>query len=482
MLIMAIDIADRRELLWDHYLIDESLTTAHDVMHHPVRRELIMTNNAPWEADGWTYYTILLDNGLYRMYYLCMPMYNREHTKHDPPFHHICYSESKDGIHWDKPRLNICEYNGSAENNIVVITDTMDAFHVFVDKNPLCPPNEIYKAVYTKPGNRLWCMTSADGIHFSEGWEITDKGKFDSHNTAFWDPEKQKYICHFRDFHDRNNTRIRDIRRIESLDFKTWSKQEAIAYTDNRYDYHMYTNGIQPYYRAPHLYIGLPARYTERIEWTSAYDRLCGAQQRKRRMQYHPRYGLALTDGLLMTSRDLETWVRHNEAFIRPGPESRLRWVYGDGYAGHGLVPTQAENKGEDDEISLYVSGNHWSDEPVQVWRHTIRADGFISLNAGYEPLEIVTKPIRFKGDKLEINFATSAAGESVVQLCDELGNILPGYASAPQFGDSIDRQIDFPKPVKTLEGTPVRLRFILRDADLFSFKFSDDGSQKTRK
>ena len=102
----------------------------------------------------------------------------------------------------------------------------------------------------------------------------------------------------------------------------------------------MYTNNVQPYFRAPQLYVAFPARYTERKEWTANYDALCGAEHRKWRMQFHPRYGLAVTDGLFMTSRDGKSFRRWNEAFLRPGPESPKRWVYGDGYAAYGLIAT----------------------------------------------------------------------------------------------------------------------------------------------
>ena len=470
---MAIDIRDQRELFIDDYLLDTARTTAAETLHHPVRREMIFTNDAPWEADGWTYYTVIKDGGIYRMYYLCMPMFNREHTKHDPPFHHICYAQSADGIHWEKPNLGICEIDGSKDNNVIVVTDTMDAFHVFRDANPACPPSERFKAVYTKPHHQLWTMISEDGIHFNEGWLLTDQGKFDSHNTAFYDAERGVYVCHFRDFHQKDGVGIRDIRRMESKDFRVWSAPEPIRYTDERYDFQMYTNGIQPYFRAPHIYVGLPARYTERTPaWTKAYDNLCGAERRRYRMQFHPRFGLALTDGLLMTSRDLRLWNRHNEAFLRPGPESRLRWVYGDGYAGYGLVPTRADVLGEDDELSLYAPGNCWSDEPVQAWRYTLRMDGFISRDAGFEPREVVTKPITFTGDALEINFATSAAGCCAIALCDESGAPLPGYDSGELFGDSTDRRVDFDAPLAALAGKPIILRFALRDAALYSFRF----------
>ena len=474
---MAHNIGGNRELLIDNALIDTARTTAQEVLHHPVRRECVMTNSAPWEADGWVYYTLIQEQGFIRMYYLCMPMYNREHTRHDPPFHHICYAESTDGVHWNKPELGICEINGSTRNNVIVLSETMDALHVFLDKNPACPRDERYKAVLTRPHHQLWCMLSEDGVHFRMGWMLSDNGVFDSHNTAFWDERLRCYVCYMRDFHDgANGERIRDIRRIESTDFKNWSEPERISYTDSPYDFHMYTNGVQPYFRAPQLYVAFPARYTERKEWTANYDALCGAEHRKWRMQFHPRYGLAVTDGLFMTSRDGKSFRRWNEAFLRPGPESPKRWVYGDGYAAYGLIATPTGVEGEDDELSFYATGNDWSDTPVQLFRYTLRLDGFVSRSAPYAGGEVVTQPLCFAGDALHINFATSAAGSLRVVIEDEAGSALPGFDSGELFGDAADRTVHFDGNLAAIAGQPVRLRFILRDADLYAFQFCTEG------
>ena len=54
-------------------------------------------------------------------------------------------------------------------------------------------------------------------------------------------------------------------------------------------------------------------------------------EHRQRRMKFHPRYGTAVTDGQFMTSRDGRTFRRWDEAFLRPGPERRDNWLYGDG-------------------------------------------------------------------------------------------------------------------------------------------------------
>ena len=84
-----------------------------------------------------------------------------------------------------------------------------------------------------------------------------------------------------------------------------------------------------------------------------------------------------------------------------------------------------------------------------------------------------MTKPFTFEGSELEINFSSSAFGDITVTVCDEKGNELEGYKSIKIFGDSTSRKVRFEKDLKFLENKPVRLKFELRDTNLYSFKFN---------
>ena len=90
---------------------------------------------------------------------------------------------------------------------------------------------------------------------------------------------------------------------------------------------------------------------------------------------------------------------------------------------------------------------------------------------------EMITKPITFKGGKLTMNFSSSVAGGVQVEIQDAEGKAIPGFSledAEPQFGDSIQRSAVWKNStdVSTLAGKPVRLRFVLNDADLYSIKF----------
>ena len=90
---------------------------------------------------------------------------------------------------------------------------------------------------------------------------------------------------------------------------------------------------------------------------------------------------------------------------------------------------------------------------------------------------ELVTKPVRFKGKKLAMNFSSSAAGGLRVEIQAADGKPVPGFAlddCPPIFGDSIERTVTwkYGGDVSSLAGKPVRVRFVLNDADLYSLKF----------
>ena len=106
-----------------------------------------------------------------------------------------------------------------------------------------------------------------------------------------------------------------------------------------------------------------------------------------------------------------------------------------------------------------------------------MRLDGFVSVQAPMAGGDVVTKPLRFQGRRLALNFATSAAGRIRVEIQDAKGVPFPGFALGdcpPLFGDSVERIVNWNagKEVSSLAGQAVRLRFEVADADLFSFQF----------
>ncbi len=218
-------------------------------------------------------------------------------------------------------------------------------------------------------------------------------------------------------------------------------------------------------------------RYIER-ENLAPMKALPDPGNRELRAAAHPRYGHALSETLLMTSRDGVEFNRRDEAFLRPGPERPATWHYGAHNLAWGIVETDSTFlTGAGKELSLYASESYWHGKGSAVRRYTMRLDGFVSVSANWNGGKLLTKPITFLGDKLELNFSTPAAGHVRVEIQDTEGRPMPGFSleECPHyFGDSVSKSISwFDDPtISSLAGQSVQILFELKDANLFSFRF----------
>ncbi len=501
---------DGLQPVWDKTIIDENATTADFNIGEPIRREMVFSPDLPWEGD-FCYANAFKDGDIYRMYYLTHINYNDKCPKYtyseDEVLANkwllyyanlfICYAESKDGLHWERPNLGICEYKGNKENNIILRSEDLpgrftmwDNFFVFKDTNPNCPEDERYKGlgfdvkildedVESSFREALSYYASADGKNFRFMRTLrVSEGTYDTLNTCSYDEKTGKYVLYYRGWHNipEDGDRIkgtRDIKRAESVDFINWTGFEQIEFNDKE-DYPLYTNNVMRYYRNPNILVGFPTRYTERKEWTNNYEELPWFEKRREKIQTaHPREGLALTDTIFMCSRDGKKWDRSNEAFITPGVEAKQNWVYGDCYPAYMMTETPAED-GVNKEISMFMPqpnrGEDKMENPENLYRYTIRRDGFAYYKAKANGAKVVTTPFVFEGNQMKINFSTSAYGNMYITMRDSEGN---EAKTCELFGDSDHRNVKFENAnIADFAGKEVTLTFEMKDAKLYSFEF----------
>ncbi|MCU6712018.1 hypothetical protein M6D81_25265 [Paenibacillus sp. J5C_2022] len=503
---MIENIGSRRELFLDDDLIHS--TTARLMLQKPVKRDVCFRFDAPHEGNGNLFPVLIKDNDKYLLYYIAAHRnsedgkvdYTTKENRDNYPLYACCI-ESQDGINWSRPSIGAVEVNGSTDNNIVLYKADLDNFVPFIDGNPDCPPDERFKAIEANRKvpfdysmrRKLYRFKSADGYQWKPMSDepLSVPGNFDSSNLAFWDAERQKYWAYVRNFHkisvddtsdeanedavDDTGEGIRDIRWCESTDFQNWSEPELLDF-EGGLDIPLYVSAVTPYYRAPHVFLGFPARYVERKQWSPAFDQMSDPEHRKNRMLHHPRYGLAITDCLLMSSRDGKRWRRSDDAYLTPGITSDHNWVYGDCFLTIGMQETKSDTVGEPNEISMYAFENNWKDQCL-LRRYTIRQDGFMSLRADAVGHETLTKPFTFEGRQLTLNVSTSAVGGMKVELQDISGKTIPGYSLEECdeiFGDRLDYIVSWngKYDVSPLVGQAIRMRFFMKDVDLYSFKF----------
>ena len=439
----------QRELFVDDHLIAAMTGDAKQHLNQPEPREVVLTTDAPWEGNTSAYYTIFRDGDLFRMYYRASH-WDTE-AKKEAHREVTCYAESRDGIRWVKPKLGLFEFNGSRENNIVIDGVGTHCFVAFKDGNPNCPPEARYKGIARgRPVGKkgLYIYESPDGIH----WKLTrdepviTEGAFDSQNLAFWDAHTQQY----REYHRSFVNGVRAIMTGTSSDFIHWSEPVLLKYQEGIPMQHLYTNAVQPYGRAPHLLIGFPTRYLpdegQRVEPT------------------------------LMASRDGLHFYRWLEPVV---PESAPKDRGGNrsNYMTWGLV----EIPGRPLHLSVYATEAYYTGLDSRVRRFEYRKDGFVSIRARANAGELITKPFTLGSlaERLTVNYQTQKGGTIRVAIEQPNGQAIAGYTLAackPLKGDSLQQHVAWKTggDISHLRRKyPVaRLRFELKDADLYSLQF----------
>ena len=439
-----VDIGRKRELMLDDFLQEKTTGDLRIVRHEPVPQP-----PEPSQIRGY-YQTILkTEDGRFRITYRGV-VDGYDGPGHDGnPGEFTGIAESEDGIHWQKPVLNL--FPDAPSNAIWSGTVETHNFVPFIDGRPGCPKKERYKAVAGLcTGGGLFRFHSEDGVHWEKyplppimGSLPPSRKTLDSQNVCFWSESESRYVLYFRASIVTEQGELRSLARATSRDFIEWDT--PIFLDVNRPGENLYVSLLSPYFRAPHIIIGTPTRFFE--------NRGCA------------------TDIALIHTRDgVHIQRPFPDAWIRPG-RNRIAWENRSNYLCNNIVQTGK------DELSLYHTR--------MGIRYTLRLDGFASLHAGAEGGTWISRPLRFGGGSLECNVETSAGGAFQVGLLAEDGTPLKGFSCEECdlfFGDEIGHRPSWngrtELPLKS--GESFRLCFKMKECDLYSFCFSEMYQEET--
>ena len=516
----------------DAHLVDSIQNVVLTMNEAQVVGDKLVVRDRPWEGSRLLDMSafVLKDGDIFRLYYGAMSKYPK--LWEEPNCRILCYAESRDGIRWEKPNLGLFEWEGSRDNNIIMPNDqfpyVMSEFAgpgVFID--PVArSPDERYKMILKSTPVRgtdefqekalpkgQYLFVSGDGIR----WKLLrprkiNPGASDTKFSVFWDTESRRYVTytrvkhqqpdspkvldlsryHLQQYGQRIHVAGRLVGRIDSPDLFSWSQERAVLATDAA-DHQglngdilqddledgrrgegfgggvdIYGGNISPYSEAENAYLGLPLFF---YYWKKGPARVGEHDVADYRFP-------GTVDVQLVTSRDGIHFHRApgRRPFIRLGPRgswwSRMIWPAGS------VIRVG-------DELWIYFSGHdvaHNQEQDLLVsngahGRAVLRLDGFISADADYRGGELVSRPLVFAGERLQLNLDTSAGGVVQVELQDAEGRALEGFdlSQADEINGNYIRVTASwwgRTDVGSLAGRPVRLRFVMRDAKLYSFQF----------
>jgi len=427
--------------------------------------EVVLKSEHPWESATINWFNVLEDQGRvdsqakYRMWYEVYDIAGWP-TGDDTAF---CYAESRDGVTWTKPELNLFSYQGSTRNNILFRQigtaaggnrSRVHGVGVFIDPN--APAAARFKAVsqglfskLNQPPHRVTGMHSPDGLKWTRYSDPICDLFADSQYSGFWDKTLEKYVIYGRVGGQ--------VGRSESDDFAHFKTLTSVVRSNDKdpRNSRLYNPAVRQYPFAENIYFAFPSLYQETPDTVDI--RLAVSR-----------------DGLHWSRPDQETpWIALGEqgcfdsgtlymgqGMIRKGDEV---WMY---YSGSPLLhgETNLENLADRRNARVYS-------------RVVMPLDRFIAAVADSNGGTFTTPPLLFSGSRLKLNLAVAPAGSVRIGLLDDAGDPIPGRSLNEcilMVGDSLDEQVRWRdgSDVGARDNQQIRLQVEMNDASLFGFQF----------
>jgi hypothetical protein len=440
----ALSVGRTRHLFLDDYVV-ESLEHVRREWHaadkHPGNP--VLMPDARWERGGYSVLggSVLHDaeDKQFKMWYHVNGRLGRG----------VGYACSPDGTTWTKPELDVVPYKDGRTNLVMVHpTATHYAELLGVARFPETPDRS-YRAAFVsldpdKNGPRgIRTASSADGTH----WTIAENLALPD-VTGTGHLTRDEVDSQFLLFARGGPAGARVIQRRESKDFENWSAPETVMAVDSddppggdvyglsvmNYG-RFYVGLVQVFHGAPECLIDVQLAFShDGRKWhrpcRKPFIALGGVGE-------WDRFNTSAACGRIIRVSKKELW-----------------FYYG------GRTYRHPSYKGED-------TGGAWG----AVGLAKLRVDGFASLNSGFRGGVVLTKPVVLKYPNLCVNVA-ARFGEVRVEILDEAGRPIPGMQSKPFVGDRHDAVLEWPEGagLEPVLRRPVRLRFTLKNAKLFSF------------
>ena len=496
------DVYAKKMLLID----DEYLLEVHNLkrkvnqaVKHP---GAVLKLDAPWDTektDTFNYINVIFDEqeGLFKMWYVVTGIFPGQYWEEGRK---TAYATSKDGIHWEKPVMNMVEINGSRNNNYIIRQMLSMNYNIIVDPSDVAARR--YKMTFTveseetrwaKFYSSLGLAYSADGIIWDKPTHVNPilRGVSDDLWGFLYDPDRRKYLLFTR----RVPNLPRDISLYESYDLVNWEDKGRILVGGDEHDppetYNLHDLATPFFYED--LFLGLLGTmyFLPGAETYTVYNRP---------PKDWPFKDLGIKDVQLAWSRDGRQWFRPDDRsaviptgqpgspdagclfMSRNGPIVRdgETWMYYTACAEKHTMWSQEECMAERGNDARGMSCCMLAKMPEDHW---------VSLDAGAEEGFVLTTTMAF-GDWQELLLNADASGGYIeAELATPYGQVIEGFGRGdciPVTGDGKDQPLRWRGPKSVAEIMPDHvggpcIRFYLKNAKLYSFTVTEPDPDGAR-
>ena len=448
---------------------------------HP-QNPVIVGREQPWEiAIGWCSVYHDATHGRYQLWYQAFAGHQAQERTHRCV---VCYAESTDGLHWEKPALGLYSFNGHPATNIVLLGNGgySDRYGCAVVVDPQeSDATRRYKMAHFDfavdqgqeyPG--LSVAFSPDGIHWSKEPQAPllraaygDRGdavplrgdesqpwlvplSISDATDVFYDPQPGCFTLYHKMWIDGPDGTMfwkHGMGRTQSQNFVAWSRPQLVL-TPDEFD--------PPWVEFHHS----PVFY-----YNDCYFALLQILNRAERG--------GIMDGELAISRDGVHWQRpFRQPFFLPRSS--------ENHFDSGSILTNGTPVLLADEFRFYYGGYSegatGADDyslTTGIGLATLPRDRFVALCPQAQVGQVTLKAVDLTGYQgLTLN-ANAGQGIIHVELLDAEGRRLPGFTRAqalPITGDRLDHPVAWQGV--TLNQCPVHqvmIRIYLENAELFA-------------
>ena len=497
--VIPIDVG--RQLFVDDFLIADS--TLKRTFHQPdyCKQNPVIKPDKPWENKSRGWFAAPFSGGawydpadkLFKLWYTGGFLWA------------TCYATSKDGIHWETPKLDVKEgSNVVLERSVVGEDRRLDTTTVWLDHDAKDPKERFkYFATEVSDGWGLTYRTSADGIHWSK--PLAKREIWGDRTTAFYNPFRKVWVLSQRiegypvgrcrsyleaasamDLMEEatpNASRMVSVTGVVIDPDLATEDDKEMAYVEGKSVLWTNADDLDPRHTdpkfeeyEPQLYNLDAAPYESLMIgyfsiWQGPENDICGELKLQKR-----------NDILLGFSRDGFHWDRPCRKRFISCTWDEKSWRYGNvqSVAGGCLVVG--------DKLYFYFSGRAKPREDDDTWDADaatglaiLRRDGFASMDAGEKTETLTTRLVTFEGKHLFVN-VDCPKGELKAEVLDKDGKVIAPFDlknCEPVSYDKTLVQVNWKqnKDIAVLAGKPVRFRFHLRNGSLYAFWVSPDYS-----